>query len=653
MFSQRKKKSSSDKNIPKTPNNTSNDASTEHSPHIQLCNNPCCFFCIMKEQNPSLRKSKISTCFKEMPQRDNQEHVLVLSGLWNIAMKQPNDPEFPSLGLFNCMAKLILKGTKNKNWLLQNQNIYIPYYAAHIIGSYTMHREDFAQIAIQSGVIPPLLELLKGKISWVEQRVAVRAFGHLASYKSTFELVSEYESELVKSTMNLASSCLEKIYVEFVSVKTRVEYHRNLLTRGLGDLEMENRKAEEWASQLQCWCIHLLNCFASKDSKSLDLICKKDFLNDLCDMWGGLVNNTSPGGFGLIRILCYNKLGRTKIAESPKVLKSLCNLSRSCDDWQYLGIDCLLLLLKDQNTRYKVIDVDSVDVVSCLVDLVELRRLGDKSNVGETITKVLVQLFEHNKFATNLISLDSMIERKNKERIMSELELKEKMVRAKLIKKEGNKMFSLGKVEEALLKYCEALEVCPLRYRNERMVIYSNKAQCYLFLKDPDSAISDSTRALCLCNPANTHGKSLWRRSQAYDMKGMAKESVMDCIMFMNAFVKSNEYKSVKVPYHVARMFCKQMDDTWLFRNARSKIKSKVIEKIDVSMVENYCEMEGGYESDNESNYGDQAYDDKKNFMAGLCTIMEEHFDGKEGRRRKMERARRRLKKSVVVARLT
>ncbi|CAI8599306.1 unnamed protein product [Vicia faba] len=650
MYSQMKKNTPTDNNIPRTPYNTSHDDdSTEHSSqHIQLCNNPCCFFCIMKEQNPSLRKSKISTCFKEMPQRDSQEHVLVLSGLWNIAMTQPNDPEFPSLGIFNCMAKLIIKGTKNKHWLLQNQNIYIPYYAAHIIGSYTMHKEEFAQIAIRSGVIPPLLDLMKGKISWVEQRVAVRALGHLASYKSTFDLVSAYEAELVKSTMNLASSCLGKIYVEFVSVKRRVEYHRNLLTRGLGDLEMENRKAEEWASQLQCWSIYLLNCFASKDSKSLELICKKVFLNDLCDMWGGLINNTSPGGFGLIRILCYNNLGRKKIAESPKVVKSLCNLSRSCDDWQYLGIDCLLLLLKDQNTRYKIIDIDNVDVVSCLVDLIELRRLGDKSNVGDTITKVLVQLLEHNnkdcyKFysKTNLISLDSKMDRRNKERLMSEVKLKEKMVSAKLIKKEGNKLFSLGKVEEAVLKYCEALEVCPLKYRNERMVIYSNKAQCSLLLKDPDSAISDSTRALCLCNPANTDGKSLWRRSQAYDMKGMAKESLMDCVMFMNGFVKSNENKRVKVSYHVARMFCKQMDATWLFRNACSKSKSKVIHKI-----------EGDYESSNESRFEDQTYEHKKNFMPGLCPIMEEPFHVKEGRRRKMERARRRLKKGVVVARL-
>ncbi|XP_073225462.1 uncharacterized protein [Cicer arietinum] len=613
MYSQTKKKIATHDNIPKTPYNTIDDI-TEDSPNTHLCSSHCCFFCIMKEPNITLRRTKTSIYFKEMPLTDNQEHVLVLSGLWNIAMTQPNDPEFPSLGIFNCMAKLINKGTKNTTWLHKNQNIYIPYYAAHIIGSYTMNKQEFAQIAVQSGVIPPLLELLSGKMSWVEQRVSVRALGHLASYNSTFKSVAEFETEIVKLTMNLASTCLEKIYVEFVSKKRRVEYHRNLMTRGVGDLEMENLKVEKWTSQLQCWSIYLLNCFACKD-KSLNLICKKKFLNDLCDMWGGLINQTSSAGVGLIRILCYNNMGRKKIAESPKVINFLCKLSRSCDDWQYLGIECLVLLLKDVNTRYKVIDFD---VVSCLVDLIELRSLGDKLNVGDTIIKVL--LLEHCndcKLKSNGQKVVDLKDRREKERLMCDEKLEEKRVIVRLMKKQGNHIFSLGRVEEALLKYCEALDICPLRFRNERMVLYSNKAQCNLLLKNVDSAISDSTRALCLSNPTNMHGKSLWRRSQAYDMKGMAKESLMDCMMLVNGFVKSNdENKRVKVPYHVVRMICKQMDATWLFATAR--LKSKVIHNV---VVENTCDIEGD-EIENESKYEELPYDHKKVMMMEKTSFM-------------------------------
>ncbi|PPD72511.1 hypothetical protein GOBAR_DD30584 [Gossypium barbadense] len=444
-----------------TPPKTINDMVMD-----QMCNNPCCFFCIMKEPDTSSRRSGLATCFKEMSviNRDDQQHVLVLSGLWNIAMAQPDDPEFISLGIFDCMVSLLEKGTNDRSWLLRDQNIYIPYYAAHVIGSYTMNKVEFAEKAVLAGVIPPLMELLRGKISWVEQRVAVRALGHLASYERTFEAVAAYEEELmITKDQNIIVICLQE---------------------EVGGLEMENRKAEEWASQLQCWSLYLLNCFACKE-RSLNLICNQGFLVDLCGMWGGLVNHSSPAGVGLIRILCYSKYGRQNISESKQVLENLCHLSRSSDDWQYMGIDCLLLLLKDIDTRYKVIEI----VTMFLIDLVELKSLGDRSNL-----------------------------------------------------------------EEAIKMYNEALDTCPLKLRKERMVLYSNRAQCYLLLRDPDAAIRDSTRALCLSNPTNSHGKSLWRRSQAYDMKGLAKESLMDCIMFINSVTTTTTNKRVKIPYYAARL---------------------------------------------------------------------------------------------------
>ncbi|KAI5076566.1 hypothetical protein GOP47_0008631 [Adiantum capillus-veneris] len=80
------------------------------------------------------------------------------------------------------MVSLIGKGIQDRRWLLQQQNIFVPYYGAHIIVSYTMNREDFAERAMKEGVIPPLLELLRGRLTWVEHRVPVRALGYLASF---------------------------------------------------------------------------------------------------------------------------------------------------------------------------------------------------------------------------------------------------------------------------------------------------------------------------------------------------------------------------------------------------------------------------------------------------------------------------------------
>ncbi|KAL0366449.1 UNVERIFIED_CONTAM: hypothetical protein Sradi_3535000 [Sesamum radiatum] len=73
-------------------------------------------------------------------------------------------------------------------------------------------------------------------------------------------------------------------------------------------------------------------------------------------MWGGLVNENSPAGIGLLRTICHHKLGRGPVASCPEIIESLCNIARSSDDWQYMAIDCLIWLLQDPSTSHKVID---------------------------------------------------------------------------------------------------------------------------------------------------------------------------------------------------------------------------------------------------------------------------------------------------------
>ncbi|KAJ4714769.1 Tetratricopeptide repeat protein like [Melia azedarach] len=611
---------------------------TARKPLEITCTNPSCFFCSMNEQAPSIRRAKIVQCFKELPLREDQENVLVLSGLFNIAINQPDDPEFPSLGVFECMTKLIQRGISDKEWLLRDQNIYIPYYAAHIIGSYTMNKAHFAEKAVRSGVVLPLMELLRGKISWVEQRVAVRALGHLASHEKTFEAVALHEVEIIGLTMKIACECFEVVYEKFVGLKEkkRVKYHCDLLTRGLGGLELENRKAEEWASQLQCWSLYLLNCFACKE-RCLNLICSEDFLKIVCDMWGGLANHTSPAGIGLIRTLCNTKAGREHVAKLKRVIESLCNVSRSSDDWQYVAIDSLLLLLKDQDTRYEVIDTAAL----FLVDLVELKTLRGRKRLGEAITQTLLQDYHKikygglrlkNKKAERALEeiWDMKVEKIKREKLMSEQEMKERELSVYVLKQEANTKFWSGNIEKAVKKYTKALDLCPLKMRKERIVLYSNRAQCYLMLKKPEAAISDTTRALCLSGTVNSHSKSLWRRSQAYDMKGLAKESLMDSSTFISSRMKSKRKKRVKIPYYAAVMINKQMNATWPFNHARSKRCKRHKEQVEKSKV---------------------AMDNKS--VRGMPTIMEEKWTEKTWKRRKLERARRRKKEFHVTVGLT
>ncbi|OMO56542.1 hypothetical protein CCACVL1_26473 [Corchorus capsularis] len=255
-----------------------------------------------------------------------------------------------------------------------------------------------------------------------------------------------------------------------------------------------------------------------------------------------------------------------------------------------MAIDCLLLLLKDPETRYKVIDIAAMS----LVDLVELKSLGEKEKVGERITQTLLQDYYKIKYGFLKLkskkaekALDELWELKveniKRDKLMSEQDMKDRQVFIGKLKKQGNQKFWSGKIEKACKIYSKALDLCPLNMRKERIVLHSNRAQCYLLLKFPAGAISDTTRALCLSSPLSPHSKSLWRRSQAYDMKGLAKESLMDCLMFINSRMKSSDEeikKRVRVPYYAARMINKQMNATWIFANAKSKFCSKKEERL-------------------------------------------------------------------------
>ncbi|XP_030521265.1 uncharacterized protein LOC115734551 isoform X1 [Rhodamnia argentea] len=546
---------------------------------ITDCPYPGCFFCVMKEGNPSKRRASILKFFRELPSQDDNGQVLPISGLWNTAMAHPNDPEFIELGIFECMAALIWKGLRNRRWLSHDQNIYIPYYAAHIIGSYTMNMEEFAERAVRAGVIPPLIDLLKGKLTWVEQRVALRALGHLATYASTFPTVASH-AEILELSIQLAMSSLEIVYSHFYQdIDRRLSYHCDLLTRGMGGVEMESRKAEEWASQLQCWALQLINCFAFKP-EFLPAICKPEFLVKLPGMWGGLVNENSPAGIGLLRTICHHKIGRGAVASCPGIVEALCNIARSSDDWQYMAIDCLIWLLQDLNTSNKVVD----EAVPALVDLSEITSLGDHKKLGDTIVNVLEECIQSQATGPNSLNsrtkehIDDLLSSRQRlkwEKNMPKEDLHIKQAASLVVKLEGNSLFSSGDIAGAASKYSEALALCPMRSKRERAVLYSNRAQCYLLLQQPLAAISDATRALGLHAPLNRHAKSLWRRAQAYDMLGLAKESLLDAILFINECSQSNDpdlsLRQNKVPDYAERLVKKQMRAAWLFREAATK----------------------------------------------------------------------------------
>lgn len=254
--------------------------------------------------------------------------------------------------------------------------------------------------------------------------------------------------------------------------------------------------------------------------------------------------------------------------------------------------------------------------VPTLVDLAEISTLGDHKKLGDSIVNVLQEFIQSqgtsgrsstsNRTKEEIEELSDSKERLKWEKSMPKEDLHIKQAAALVVKLEGNSLFSAGNIAGAASKYSEALALCPMRSKKERVVLYSNRAQCHLLLQQPLAAISDATRALCLHNPVNRHAKSLWRRAQAYDMIGLAKESLLDAILFINECSQSSDpdlsMRQNKVPDYAERLVKKQMRAAWLFREAA--IKHGGVR----------CEGEYGQESDDsewetasESDIGDDA----------------------------------------------
>ncbi|KAM0842140.1 hypothetical protein ACQ4PT_058541 [Festuca glaucescens] len=544
-----------------------------------------CFFCAKKQPDARLRRASVAAFFRELPYSEDDDGGAV-AAVWRAAMDAPDDPELPSLGAIRCMSLLLARALDDAVWRRRGQNASVPYYAAHVLGSYTIRSSAHAELAVAAGAVRPLLALLGGTMTWVERRAALRALGHLASYDATFPAVARHAAEAVPLAVRAASTCVSDVYTNYVALalSKRPKYQRELLTRGLdGGVGAEDRKAEEWASQLQCWSLYFLSCLASRDPSSHVLICQDPvFLRELCRMWGGLANGNSPAGVGLLRLLCRSAVGRDAIAACPDALSGLCDLARSSDDWQYMAIDCLLLLLGDRDSWHTVADATA----PYLVDLAELRRLGPRRRLGDAITSALLlgdddhatcgrELGSEAREAVASLR-ETKIERKEREGAMSVDELLQRKLLAKEKKRQGNDMFWHGEVDRAIELYTEALALCPLSGRRDRLVLHSNRAQCWLARREVDAAASDATRALSLARPANAHARSLWRRAQAYDMKGgMARESLLDCLAFAGAWLDGRKHGRQraaarganlrKLPYCIARMIGKQMSVTGLF----------------------------------------------------------------------------------------
>lgn len=68
--------------------------------------------------------------------------------------------------------------------------------------------------------------------------------------------------------------------------------------------------------------------------------------------------------------------------------------------------------------------------------------------------------------------------------------------KSECLKQEGNTLFKNADYEKAIEKYTEAIDICPKVNKNDRSILYGNRAAAHKHIANPQIAIDDCTQAI-------------------------------------------------------------------------------------------------------------------------------------------------------------
>jgi len=115
--------------------------------------------------------------------------------------------------------------------------------------------------------------------------------------------------------------------------------------------------------------------------------------------------------------------------------------------------------------------------------------------------------------------------REKEESVLSEDVIESRRKECLNLKEAGNKHFQHSEFSEAIENYSKALHICPIRLTNERSIMFSNRAACYIKLENNERGLKDCNAALKL-NPQ--YMKCLVRRAELNEKMDKLEEALQD-----------------------------------------------------------------------------------------------------------------------------
>lgn len=157
------------------------------------------------------------------------------------------------------------------------------------------------------------------------------------------------------------------------------------------------------------------------------------------------------------------------------------------------------------------------------------------------------------------------VQLKDLETGLEEQELEVRYKEALELKAKGNDEFKDTKYMESISTYTKALKLCPLKYKNDRSILYANRAASKTKLDRKKTAIDDCSQAIEL---NDKYVKAYLRRAKLYEETEKLDESLGDYRKILTFDV--NNAEALKAVYRLPP----------LIEERNEKLKTEMLGKI-------------------------------------------------------------------------
>ena len=364
-----------------------------------------------------------------------------------------------------------------------------------------------------------------GKLTWVEQRSAMRTLSNLLVLPDddipdadTMLIVNAaVKLGVVSVSVNLSLNSQKIVYEAAIRHPSKIRgYQSDLITRGNGSNSKAAMEAIDCADQMHNYSVTILSVL-SRIKSVASVIYQESIISKFKPIFT-LTNNSYIGCVSqCLKECCFIATAGDIISNDVLYLLKRCLSMYEANAATDAAL-ALAHLARNKDIQLSIVSHDIVPYMFAFlrfsVIVLEPKHV-EVINIARSAATTFLDIMTSNKCYyyegkdKYLQDYNDWKTKRSEEKSKSKAQLQELQREAITIKNHGNIYFGQSKYKEALQMYSNAVKICPFKDRTTMTNLYSNMAECCIKLEQYETCILYTTFATCI---SYKHEKSIYRR---------------------------------------------------------------------------------------------------------------------------------------------